>query len=245
MGRRGKDARNVLMTCIFVSTDCLYLQLSPGVLANLQAGFRLESPYWMVGGSRVGYQGDYYSHWFGLSEEPTNTIHQALLQLAETLTPEQRETIEGVEWWAHRRPFGSAGAEGSAEFERTRYLNHHLHYDTDDVAVEEGGDWHHPQISSVLYLTDGSGPTLIINQTKQEPLDPSAVSAVVTPRQNMFMHFKGDLLHTVLPPEAPAPERVTIAIAFWGGDHVGASSGRSISNAKLTPRVPLIDPKVP
>lgn len=195
--------------------------LSPKLFANLQAGFRVDSPYWMVGGTRAGYQGDYYSHWLDLSEEPTNAIHQALLQVTETLSPEDRKTIAGIEWWAHRRPFRSAGAKGSAEFDfRTRFLNHHLHYDTDDVVVEEDGDWHHPEISSVLYLTDGSGPTLIVNQTRLELLDPSAISALVTPRQNLFAHFKGDLLHTVLPPEAPAPERVAIAIAFWGKQHV-------------------------
>lgn len=131
------------------------------------------------------------------------------------------QEIVGVEWWAHRRPFQSAGAEGSPKFEHTRYLNHHLHYDTDDVEVEETGEWQHPTISSVLYLTDGSGPTLIINQTKTDPLNPSASSAVITPRKNLFVHFKGDRLHTVLPPEKPpAPERVTIAIAFWGREHV-------------------------
>jgi hypothetical protein len=66
--------------------------LSPELLDSLQTGFRLSSPYWMVGSTRAGYSGDYYSHWFDLSAEPTNSIHQALHQIASTtLSPEQQE----------------------------------------------------------------------------------------------------------------------------------------------------------
>ena len=85
--------------------------------------------------------------------------------------------------------------------------------------MEKEGAWHHPKFSSVLYLSDGGGPSLIINQTLAGPIDPTANGVFMTPLSGVFARFKGDLLHTVLPPKPPAPERVTLTIAFWGHEH--------------------------
>ena len=43
------------------------------------------------------------------------------------------------------------------------------------------------------------------------------------------------MLHTVLPPKPPAPERVTLTIAFWGHEH------RSVERMSLE----CVDDRVP
>jgi len=99
--------------------------LPPRLQEALENGFRIESDYWGVG-YQGAYQGDYYSHWLDLDAEPTNAIHQAVQHIAErTLSAEERAQVSGVEWWAHRRPYLKHSAS-EADFNRTRYLAHHL-----------------------------------------------------------------------------------------------------------------------
>ena len=99
--------------------------LPPRLQEALENGFRIESDCWGVG-STGAYQGDYYSHWLDLDAEPTNAIHQAVQHIAErTLSAEERAQVSGVEWWAHRRPYLKHSAS-EADFNRTRYLAHHL-----------------------------------------------------------------------------------------------------------------------
>lgn len=56
--------------------------------------------------------------------------------------------------------------------------------------------------SSVLYLSDGGGPTVVINQTPGDLLGPEAW--LVRPRCGRLTAFSGDLLHGVLPGRLPS-----------------------------------------
>ena len=56
--------------------------------------------------------------------------------------------------------------------------------------MEKEGAWHHPKFSSVLYLSDGGGPSLIINQTLASPIDPTANGVFMTPLSGVFARFK-------------------------------------------------------
>ena len=58
------------------------------------------------------------------------------------------------------------------------------------MTVEKEGAWHHPKFSSVLYLSDGGGPSLIINQTLASPIDPTANGVFMTPLSGVFARFK-------------------------------------------------------
>ena len=78
--------------------------LSDDVFEAVSNGFRLSSKYW--GREGKDYAADFYSHWYSLKDRPTNAVHQALQQLALRIPPSERHLIEGVEWWAHKRPYG-------------------------------------------------------------------------------------------------------------------------------------------
>ncbi len=56
--------------------------------------------------------------------------------------------------------------------------------------------------SSVLYLSDGGGPTVVINQTPGDLLGPEAW--LVRPCCGRLTAFSGDLLHGVLPGRLPS-----------------------------------------
>ena len=189
--------------------------LSKDVFDAMTHGFRLESDYW--GREGKSYEADFYSHWYSLKEKPTNAVHQALQQLAMRIPESERHLIEGVEWWAHKRPYGDPSfspesVEGK-RFRRSYYQHHALHFDLDDVALDETTEWIHPFYGSVLYLTvEGGGPTVIIEQ-KSNTLawregthkSPEHVNGtLVTPQQGAYVRWRGDRLHGVLPPSPPS-----------------------------------------
>jgi len=108
-----------------------------------------------------------------------------------------------VEWWCHRRPPGGA---------------HQLHFDSDDEG--RGVRLRHPLVSTVLYLDDVGGPTLL---TRQAAADTKVLKQegghLVFPKKGRVLAFRGDLLHAVLP-ALPAPRdarkrRTTLMMAFW------------------------------
>ncbi len=189
--------------------------LSEDVFEAVQHGFRLSSKYW--GREGKDYAADFYSHWYSLKDKPTNSIHQALQQLAMRIPPSERHLIEGVEWWAHKRPYGdpdfsSESVEGH-RFRRSYYQHHALHFDLDDAALDETGKWIHPFYGSVLYLTaEGGGPTVIIEQKsdtlawrENEHANALKVNgSLVTPQQRAYVRWRGDRLHGVLPPTPPS-----------------------------------------
>lgn len=72
----------------------------------------------------------------------------------------------------------------------------------------------HPAVSSVVYLSDGGDPTIVLEEGLSSPL--SAKKAhLVHPRERAFLAFDGELLHGVLPgPFNAAPEK---AAAQRGG----------------------------
>jgi len=52
-------------------------------------------------------------------------------------------------------------------------------------------------VSSVLFLTESGGPTLVLDQDPQGPLAPRGW--LVQPCPNQLLAFKGNLLHGVIP----------------------------------------------
>ena len=52
-------------------------------------------------------------------------------------------------------------------------------------------------LSSVLYLTDGGGPTLVLQQSAGGA--PAEQGCLSTPRRNTLLCFPGHCLHGVLP----------------------------------------------
>ncbi|KAA6422753.1 MAG: hypothetical protein FRX49_07288 [Trebouxia sp. A1-2] len=70
---------------------------------------------------------------------------------------------------------------------------HQLHFDLREAALRQGLQHYHlqhPLVSSVLFLTQSGGPTLVLDQDPQGPLAPRGW--LVQPRPNQLLAFKGN-----------------------------------------------------
>lgn len=121
----------------------------------------------------------------------------------------QIRRAKSFEWWAHRRLEGSG---------------HQLHFDSAD---EGQVPLRHPLVSSVIFLDDRGGPTLVTslrpNDTELNLVDQKAF--MVFPKTNRMMAFEGDRAHCVLPSlkTSPSRRRTTLMIAFWDHDDISSS----------------------
>ena len=114
---------------------------------------------------------------------PTSAIERLLLSLL-PLTGKETE-LRSCEWWVHQRAAG-------------RGFGHELHYDLEEQTMEVSGRILHPTVSSVAYLSDGGDPTIVLDETIDDPLGASKAYCA-HPECGAFLTFRGDLLHGVLP----------------------------------------------
>eukprot|EP00808_Paulinella_micropora_P029955 g79967.t1 len=143
---------------------------------------------------------EYDSFWYvlprdGLTFAPArNAIEQTLEFICKTVALQMvRKTgAKGIEWWVHKRPSGA---------------HMPMHFDKDEGLFARKQQLKHPQVSSVLYLTDAGGATLVVQQTcasqditQMFPRKPRA-GVSCAPKRNRYFHFPGNLLHGVLPAE--------------------------------------------
>jgi hypothetical protein len=163
------------------------------------------------------------TYWFSLPAAgqhatPHNAIEAAAITISRS--PQFREFVDveelaGVEWW-----FQEQGAEDAAK-------DYHTDCDVqitrgiggqDDVVVER-----RPHLSSVFYLDDFGGPTVVFGQTEPESgagLSPRLPTTAVAsfPHPNQFLVFRGDLFHGVLATTQPNPterSRFTLLLNWW------------------------------
>ena len=168
---------------------------------DLQEMFSPTSMFW--DGTNYHERG-YYSFWYDLSKQPSNTIEiliQYLLPIVQKQVP--NEVFCGGEWWVHSRPEG-------------KNLGHQLHLDTEENTLEIKRKIVHPRVSSVIYLSPSSnkngGCTVVFDQTLEENKNkkPEATSAYVCkPSEGGFLVFDGRKIHGVLPSNPLSPTNTT------------------------------------
>jgi len=160
----------------FVAADGV---LRPGEAAQLHAAYSGRS------------EGEF---WFGRSDEPRDILEEAIhrllvYDLQHILPGGVAATVAGVSW-------------------RIIYLNnsrpqHTFHFDSDeatDYAMEDI-PLIHPLLSTVTYLSDLGGPTVLMNYTMADPEDPLKLPSnmwLVMPRAGKHLAFDPRLLHGVL-----------------------------------------------
>lgn len=87
------------------------------------------------------------------------------------------------------------------------------------------------QVSSVVYLTDASNPTLVLEQTRGST--PAVRGWCAHPRAGAFLTFPGDFLHGVLPaPGAGLGHGVSSHGGGLGAGETGATAGGAVGAAK-------------
>lgn len=131
---------------------------------------------------------DETSYWYPVNEK-TNTlaparccVEQIMQYIHENLLP-IHIPLKGVEWWLHRR-------------DPTTYM--HMHFDCDEGYYASTLQARYPRLSSVFYVNNVGGPTLVVNQVVQGGrLYPEVVQSgfSVTPTPNRLMFFPGRMLH--------------------------------------------------
>lgn len=147
--------------------------------------------------------------WLGRESAPRTAAEVAGRALLEMVLGDRADDFAGIEWWCKNQ---SAG------------LGAHFHYDT---ALADGGLLR-PAYSSVLYLSDEGGPTVVLDQAADGasgcwPEVPQE-GHVVMPRVNRWMVFPGELRHGMVPVDEGRDARYVILFNFWSSHRPGPPS---------------------
>jgi hypothetical protein len=121
-----------------------------------------------------------------------------------------------VEMWAHNRPHASG---------------HQMHFDSDNEGM---GGVRNPVISTILFLTDGTGgPSLVTNQ-KLAHGQLATMGWLSSSKEKRLVAFDGQVLHGVVPGKGCSGpgRRVTLMFAFWKKIKVreGGGAAKAFSN---------------
>lgn len=158
-------------------------------------------------------------------ENPKTAIELAISTLARHVGVYDDEKIpgriSGAEWWVQIK----SPEDGSISF----------HFDKDEGIASEERWMKMPYLSSILYVSDVGGPTVVFNQRTDrrgnEKFPPVPEEAFLSfPRRNRYVYFRGNLYHGVVGELSPqrgaksrgrfsnrnvANERVTLLVNFW------------------------------
>jgi hypothetical protein len=132
--------------------------------------------------------------WFDLAAKPRTLFEQVILGLRPQVPASDRDV--GAEWWMR-----SQRADSGFKF----------HFDRDEVRADRVVS---PRRSSILYLSETGGPTLIVDVGPDDDRAP-VHGLAVHPRPGRFATFPGTLLHGVLPDEKSRWPRVAMFINWW------------------------------
>jgi hypothetical protein len=188
-------------------------------LGKLQQCFAKDAPFWIAHGYNEYESKGYFSYTFTLDSSPRNFIEQYILEMYELIQiefPEKADKIRVAEWWAHCRPHS---------------MGHQMHYDSEN---EGEGEIRHPILSSVLYLTECGGPTLVTNQVMGGPL--ASKGYMIYPEVNRVGIFDSKYLHGVVPGRGPKmvhERRCTFMIGFW--DDITIFDKETVGAARPSP----------
>lgn len=149
--------------------------------------------------------GRYYgeSYWCPNSEKNPNWGAFFAAFYAAIFGHQSKKDIAGVEWWVRRKP---------------NNIGHDFHFDKDEHLFNQTKQVVTPQVSSVFYINEGSGRTLVLNHTPQNNRSASfeqpSEMAVGVAQRNSLLVFPGDLCHGVSVGDNDAL-RITLLMNWW------------------------------
>lgn len=164
--------------------------------------------------------GNLTTAWLPREKERPEVAPELAVRLLMQLLGEEPADFRGVEWWAKLRR--ESRGQG-------------LHYDQSEADEPEhpcmlcghrqrdewvfGNPWR-PRWSSVLFLSDAGGPTVILEQlhtagSRNDPCCPQRGFAVV-PKRGRWVVFRGDLFHGCMPLDhAGSAQRKVLVFNLW------------------------------
>ena len=134
------------------------------------------------------------THWYSLAA-PARLLFEQVIQHLRSFVPGGQELV-GAEWWLRAT---------------TTDTGFPFHFDRDEGVRRSIVS---PDVSSILYLSDAGGPTVILDAKPARVSAPNAGIAVY-PRRGRFGLFPGTLLHGVLPGRPSRWPRVTMLVNWW------------------------------
>ena len=143
--------------------------------------------------------------WLHKDQKPRTAIEVAIKRLSKFAN--LGDTYLGAEWWTQQVDGGPGGKLG-------------FHVDKDEGIASNQQYLVHSEYSSVFYLTDTGGGTLVLDQWSPNgngytPAIPEHAE-LIFPARNKYLLFKGELLHGVIPGEdTHGTSRQTFLINFW------------------------------
>eukprot|EP00929_Paragymnodinium_shiwhaense_P026149 TRINITY_DN15604_c0_g1_i1.p1 TRINITY_DN15604_c0_g1~~TRINITY_DN15604_c0_g1_i1.p1 ORF type:complete len:625 (+),score=72.22 TRINITY_DN15604_c0_g1_i1:178-2052(+) len=190
--------------------------LSEGLLSELASCVDDFSSFastngWLNDG-RDGRAAPAATFWLPGSAEPASAPEVAARSILQHVLGEEPDAFVGVEYWGRARSVNMGAV---------------MHYDRSESSEDVQGEWTQgnpwrPEWSSVLYLTDEGGPTVILDQCQGEegPIMPYVPRRghFSMPRRNRLVVFRADLFHGTLPVDvwADSPSvRKVFVFNFW------------------------------
>jgi hypothetical protein len=152
------------------------------------------------------YPGSEKNFWFSFDRPPSNIIEDYIWKASNHIGFDS--SIIGAEWWV--RCF------------KKSFMDHPFHIDLDVSSSVEENIIKTPKFSSVLYLTNDGGPTVITNSAKYEeaekfdfyPSTPSVVW-VSNPKAAKFIYWSKTYIHGVFGGKNFVEPRTTLMFNLW------------------------------
>ena len=166
------------------------------------------------------------SSWLPRGASPRSPLEALAYGVLRAHTPDEtpQDAVAGAEYWVQIRG-GNGEACGIRINKQSIEKGLGLHFDKDERAHAERGEWHHPMLASATYLTHGGAP-LAIFDTTSDGQGPVRRAWLVSPQRGRHVAFLGDRLHGVpaeLAPEGPYATRVSVLVNLWDKRPVGVS----------------------
>ncbi|CAH0379960.1 unnamed protein product [Pelagomonas calceolata] len=187
------------------------------------------------------------SSWLPRGATPRSQLEALALGVLRAHVPDEtpRDAVAGAEYWVQIRQRRDGGLG--------------FHFDKDERAHAERGEWRHPLLATATYLGE-SGAPLVVFDTASEGKGRVRRGWLVAPRTARHVAFLGDRLHGVpaeLAPENllasrikcakddPGTTRISVLVNLWDRKPVGVSRAAPYRGSTLPIDVSFAQPVAP
>ena len=200
------------------------------------------------------------SSWLPRGASPRSPLEALAYGVLRAHTPDETpvDAVAGAEYWVQIRG-GNGEACGIRINKQSIEKGLGLHFDKDERAHAERGEWHHPMLATATYLTDGGAP-LVVFDTASDGNGRVRRGWLVAPRMARHVAFLGNRLHGVpaeLAPENllasrikcakddPGTTRISVLVNLWDRKPVGVSRAAPYRGSTLPIDVSFAQPVAP
>ena len=198
------------------------------------------------------------SSWLPRGASPRSPLEALAYGVLRAHTPDEtpQDAVAGAEYWVQIR-----GGNGEAcgicipKSDGTKGLG--LHFDKDERAHAERGEWRHPLLATATYFGD-SGAPLVVFDTASDGQGRVRRGWLVAPRTARHVAFLGDRLHGVpaelapenllrvkCPKDDPGTTRISVLVNLWDRKPVGVSRAAPYRGSTLPIDVSFAQPVAP